>query len=403
MAWTEDRTTRRQRKRKQHNFWIFWRDDNGERLGYHAGDVTPEKAEHIRAGIDAGEYPDDFEQPGATVKVGGGETVRTVVQYWLDTYSKPRLRSHRDCVYRANRHIFPALGDVAVLALSNQQCQTFMSSLPKKKLEPGKGTGKRGQGDTLSITTANHVHKIMAQSLALAVELGVMPKNPMDGIKPFKVPESDAHIRYILRGPEVAKVYDIPKLSTRYTCIVALLTAMRRGEVFGLRWLDNDESGTYHVLHVRKSYGEPTKGSRLRKVPVVPELAQALREWKRMWPQQSGTGRLPTNEDLIFPVDGSGGRMRSKDSDYDIIEDIREATGREDVIMHDLRHTAATRMAQAGVNIFVIQKALGHSSIKTTEKYIHTEDDMMAREMAKLSGKPAKVLPMKGRTKGGQR
>lgn len=53
-------------------------------------------------------------------------------------------------------------------------------------------------------------------------------------------------------------------------------------------------------------------------------------------------------------------------------------------------------MAQAGVNIHVIQRALGHNSIRTTEKYIHTEDDLMAREMSKLSEpRPADVVPFK--------
>jgi len=43
---------------------------------------------------------------------------------------------------------------------------------------------------------------------------------------------------------------------------------------------------------------------------------------------------------------------------------------------HDLRHTAATRMVEAGVNIVVISKILGHSDIKTTMRYAHPEDSL---------------------------
>jgi len=397
MAWIENRRTKPQRRRGEHNFWILWREGD-DRRAYRAGNVPPEQAEYVRAGIEAGKYPEGYASPAHATSAD--ETVRGAVQYWLDNYSLPRLRSHRDNMYRARRHIFPVLGDVRVQDLTNAGCREFMASLPEKQHEAGKGTGKRGQGTTLSEATANHIRKILVQSLDNAVERGVIGRNPMHGIKPFKVPESDAHIRYILRGPEVSKVYEIAHLSTRYACIVALLAAMRRGEVFGLRWLDNDASGTHHVLHVRKSYGSATKGSRLRAVPVIPELAEALREWKRLWPEQSGTGRLPTADDLIFPVDASGGRMRSKDSTYDLISAIRAVTARADVLFHDLRHTAATRMAQAGVSIHVIQKALGHSSIRITEKYIHTEDDVMAREMAKLSGSArGVVVPFEARKK----
>ena len=43
---------------------------------------------------------------------------------------------------------------------------------------------------------------------------------------------------------------------------------------------------------------------------------------------------------------------------------------------HDLRHTAATRMVESGVNIIVISKILGHSDIKTTMRYAHPEDSL---------------------------
>ena len=122
-----------------------------------------------------------------------------------------------------------------------------------------------------------------------------------------------------------------------------------------------------------------------------------------MWPVQSGTGRLPRRDDLIFPVDGSGGKMRSRAAKYGLVDSIREATGRDDLVFHDLRHTAATRMVQAGVNIRVVQKALGHSSIRITEKYIHTEDAFAAQEMSKLSlRRAAKVVPLGDCCAGGE-
>jgi integrase len=44
---------------------------------------------------------------------------------------------------------------------------------------------------------------------------------------------------------------------------------------------------------------------------------------------------------------------------------------------HDLRHTATTRLADAGINIIVIAEILGHSDIRTTKRYSHAMDETM--------------------------
>ena len=52
-------------------------------------------------------------------------------------------------------------------------------------------------------------------------------------------------------------------------------------------------------------------------------------------------------------------------------ESARCEAGIDDVWFHDLRRTAATRMADAGVSLSVIQGILGHANIQTTMRYIH--------------------------------
>lgn len=49
----------------------------------------------------------------------------------------------------------------------------------------------------------------------------------------------------------------------------------------------------------------------------------------------------------------------------------REASGLKDIHWHDLRHTCASWLVQAGVSLYVVKDLLGHASIKTTERYAH--------------------------------
>jgi integrase len=58
---------------------------------------------------------------------------------------------------------------------------------------------------------------------------------------------------------------------------------------------------------------------------------------------------------------------------------VTKKAGVEDFRFHDLRHTAATRMAEAGVDIRMIAELLGHSTIQMTMRYAHATDDAKRR------------------------
>lgn len=59
-----------------------------------------------------------------------------------------------------------------------------------------------------------------------------------------------------------------------------------------------------------------------------------------------------------------------------------------DVTLHILRHTCGSRLVQRGVNIYVVSKWLGHSSVRTTERYAHLAPDTMSAALAALEGRP---------------
>ncbi len=58
----------------------------------------------------------------------------------------------------------------------------------------------------------------------------------------------------------------------------------------------------------------------------------------------------------------------------------------EDFHFHDLRHTFATRLVQAGIDLYSVKQLLGHKSIKMTERYAHHYPESLRPSIAALDG-----------------
>ena len=111
-------------------------------------------------------------------------------------------------------------------------------------------------------------------------------------------------------------------------------------------------------------------------MPIGPELVAALRAWRR---------DCPLAADLVFP--GADGKMRPRERAPRGFANLAEAVrvpGKNAITFHDLRHTAASLMVMAGLNLRTVQKMLGHSVITVTERYAHLGDDYIASDRQSL-------------------
>jgi integrase len=148
--------------------------------------------------------------------------------------------------------------------------------------------------------------------------------------------------------------------------LLALLTGLRRGELFNLRWEDVDFAGA--SLAVR---GGGAKSGQTRHVPLNSEAVDVLRRW------QAQTGGAAG---LAFPG-RNGGRLDNIRSAWESV--IAEAKI-EDFRFHDLRHTFASRLVMAGVDLNTVRELLGHSDYKMTLRYAHLAPEHKAAAVAKL-------------------
>ena len=146
----------------------------------------------------------------------------------------------------------------------------------------------------------------------------------------------------------------------RMLVLIALTTGMRIAEIFALKW--SDVLYREGLICVRSKL----KGGKIRYAPMPAELAAELRKY----PATIG-------EDRIFPPKrgATGERQRVEGS----FETILEMVGIEDFRFHDLRHTFASWYMMNGGDLYELAKVLGHSNIKTTERYAKLAKKHIAR------------------------
>lgn len=195
---------------------------------------------------------------------------------------------------------------------------------------------------------------------------------------------------------------------------VMIGTGLRVGEVTGLRWCDIDmESGMIDVNHTLVYYDHRTEGSKsgcyfnvnttktpasMRQVPMLGFVREAFEQEKQ---KQEDLGlhcevTIDGYTDFIF-INRFGQAQHQATLNKAIRRIIRDCNDEQflhsdepDVLLphfscHSLRHTFTTRMCEAGVNIKVIQDALGHSDISTTLNiYADVTKEMKAAEFKGL-------------------
>jgi len=83
--------------------------------------------------------------------------------------------------------------------------------------------------------------------------------------------------------------------------------------------------------------------------------------------------RLPENSPWIFPSDRNPGQhiARLNNAHDNLCKEAKKAGIEFNFVLYDLRHTFATRMAEAGIDLATLAAILGHSSIRIVQRYVH--------------------------------
>jgi integrase len=220
------------------------------------------------------------------------------------------------------------------------------------------------QGELRSPSSVNRELELLSRIFSLAVERGEMESNPFKGVK--KLAADNLITRYLTADEEerLLAVLTGRRAHLRPIVLLGLHTGMRRGEILSLQWEQVDFARELIQL-LRTKSGKP------RSVPMNSVVKATLLE------QRERVG----NSEYVFPNRRTGKALTDIKNAFSAA--LKKA-GIEDFRFHDIRHSAGTRMADAGVPITAVSDILGHADIRTTMRYAHATDEARRRAVNAL-------------------
>jgi integrase len=270
---------------------------------------------------------------------GISEDTRTAYALLLRTYAIPYFR-HRP------------IGDLRPLDI-----KTFIDHLAT--LAPRRP--QRG-ATTLSPATVRRIMVPLKAMLTEAWELGLVPINASAVRIVVPGAPKGASRPKTMTAEQIATVIGLLREDDRLLFTTMARTGVRISEALSPCWRDFTSTDAGPVLVVRKSKTD----AGVRSIAVVPSLARALTLWR-------AATKYPGPDDPIFPSLVGGHRDA-----HNVRRNLRPATKAAGVpwaTPHVFRHSLATEMRDAGYDMSVIAKVLGHSDPTFTRRvYVHTQD-----------------------------
>jgi integrase len=299
-------------------------------------------------------------------------TVEAYLTTWLQDAAKPKLRSSTLESYEAiiRLHINAQVGKVLLSKLTPLHVRCILTKMADDNYSPRR---------------IQYVRTVLKRALSQAVKWGMLTRNVCDVVESPRVPKHE--ITPLNDEQSVKFLRAVEKDPLRLLYVLAVATGLRQGELLGLQWTDIDlKAGTLSVRRTMQfKRGEfwteepkTKKGRRLIELGGI--AAEAIHAHRA---EALRAGRM--GHQWVFCRDDGTPLNR-----FHIIaayERLLRAAELPAIRFHDLRHTSATLLLQAGVHPKVVQERLGHSTIAVTmDTYSHVMPGMQRDAANRLDG-----------------
>ncbi len=315
-------------------------------------------------------------------------TLSEFLKLWLTSIEptiRPKTLERYKCILSCN--VYPY--EIAQLTLDKLTVALFQAHF--NQLHETGGTSGKG----LAPRTVNATRRLLIGALETGVRDDIITKNPAYYTRPLKVKPTEITV---LSHEDAKRLIRCALQHSRYAWAIITLglgTGMRISEIFGLEWQNVDLQNK--TIHVEKSgvttrsgtlVQDSTKTKTSRRKILLPDsvcyMLKRLKLWQKVRDIRFGTHY--STSPWVLPNPKGNARSPSSFSGHDFKQLLEIAGIDRKFRIHDMRHTHATWLLEAGVNIKVVSERLGHSSIRITlDTYAHVLQTMQQEAVDKLN------------------
>lgn len=275
-------------------------------------------------------------------------------QTYMSLYKRRMSDKTRESYARLDQLINPIIGAKPLEAITPDDIQAALVAAE----------------DQAGSRQAQLVYTLLHAAFRRAVRSGHIRQSPVEAVDK---PDHEGKQGRAIEGDDWERLS--PLIVGNVAFALMAFAGLRRGETLALRRCDIDlQTGVIHVCRQRiRVHGQlvtapPKSSAGIRDVPISPELEPMLREAVRFL--------LPNG--LLVPIAPETLAHKWRDAQ-------RKAGITSPYRLHDLRHTYATRLVLAGVNIRVLQYAIGHANYQLTMKtYTHIGASAAKSELSRV-------------------
>jgi integrase len=299
----------------------------------------------------------EIKQKSVVTKISTGLTGHTLNSFLVEKYLpyvQSYKRSWKSDVSMIKTHIAPNLGRLVMCKVSAFDITNFIETMKHKNLAPG--TINR------ALVLLRYAYKLAQRwqepGVNLNVWLSIKQLKVDNRIERYLTPEQSANLLHHMKD----------SLNPQLVFIVAFLiyTGARKREVLEAKWSDiNFDQGSWKI--------SKNKSNKVRHVPLSEGALETLSAVRDKSTCQHSSLRVNQN-DFIFANPSTGKPFSSFFYSWD---KARIQAGMPDLRVHDLRHSFASFLVNAGRSIYEVKELLGHADIKTTSRYAHLSQESL--------------------------